>query len=189
MSITPPRQKSLIQAPPSPHYRYGTHHRRSDSIDLGRRGSDGLVLSAAQPRRNSYVSFDSPPGQVHSEQAHKWPGDSAVVAEPIIDLDRITEEYKRDRQSLAQKQVNWCKFLKEHPIDADIYLRNSRSSSSSQVDFPQTSEMLLDKYNTSYNIESDDDNDDDEDEDDENSVKQKEKPAKRVLKKLKSKLT
>lgn len=156
----------------SPNYNYTTQHRRSDSISLGRRGSQ--VSSISSSRFDTFGSTPPPSprggGLGHnnlntqgrrnsnvftlSEKLPTAPTTATVTPmstpAPVIDLDRITEEYDKDRGRLSQKEIKWCKFLKETPVDTDMYW-NSRTSS--EASLPKTSENLLNKYNNNYRIE------------------------------------
>ncbi|KAI3406605.2 hypothetical protein KGF56_000737 [Candida oxycetoniae] len=201
------QQSSSQNVISSPNYQYGTHHRRSHSIDLRPHDSEISVLSlmpSMQISTSSCSSSPKPPEQqvLNRQQARKQinvirnPPKELVPLTPIIDLDRITEEFKKGRKELWQKEMDWYKFLKEKPVDTDIYFRNSSSSSNSSL--PKSSEMLLDKYNSCYNyVGGEDDDDDVEGEKDEKDIqigsaftrgRLKDKLLTRALSKLKIKL-
>ncbi|KAI5959923.1 uncharacterized protein KGF55_005155 [Candida pseudojiufengensis] len=173
----------------SVNYLYGHHHKRSDSIDLGRKGSVSSILSLHQSqsanstppaspqnqyRSNFYKSRREPyeyPQQQQSQQTLQQQQQSSLGLVPelqVIDLDKITEEFKKNQRILAQKEVHWCNFLKEVPIETS----NLSPTCSSKL--PETSEILLDRYNSDYNIK-------------ESDVQKKEKAIRKALSKFRFK--
>ncbi|KAI5949322.1 hypothetical protein KGF54_005557 [Candida jiufengensis] len=136
---TPSTEKSV-------NYHYGHHHKRSDSIDLGRKGSVGSIYSFQQPQSANTTPPTSPQNQYKPKPKRDATELGLVPELPVIDLDKITEEFKKNQRILSQKEVHWCNFLKEVPIDPISKPHNS-------VKLPKTSETLLEKFNSNYNIE------------------------------------
>ncbi|KAI5970116.1 hypothetical protein CANMA_000727 [Candida margitis] len=138
----------------SPNYHYGNYHRRSDSVDFGRRGSTISMLSLQHSiPSNTNTPPTSPQNQYRpnfvkqrqSLEQLQSPLD-LVPESQMIDLDRITQEYRRQQRVLNEAEIKWCNFLKEMPVETQW--RAGKSS----VNLPETSEMLLNKFNSDYNI-------------------------------------
>ncbi|KAI5965053.1 hypothetical protein KGF57_000846 [Candida theae] len=152
--------KGQNQTTSSPNYHYGNSHRRSDSIDLGRRGSAISMLSLQQSTASnsntpptSPQSPQSPQNQYRqsfAKQRHSLEQLQSsldfVPEAQTIDLDEITREFRRQERALHEAEINWFHFLKEMPVETPW------RPNESNVNLPETSEMLLNKYNSEYNI-------------------------------------
>lgn len=80
------------------------------------------------------------------------------MSEPIIDLNKITEEYNNCQRRLSiasmkkanESLVHWCQFLQEEE-DTRFYSQelnqDGLNSSSSVTNLPITSEILLESFN------------------------------------------
>lgn len=147
--------KGESQTNSSPNYHYGNNnHRRSDSIDFGRRGS---VISMLSLQQSTGSNNNTPPvspqqyrhnftKQRHSLEQLQSSLDFVPEAQ-TIDLDEITREFEKQERVLNEAEINWCSFLKEMPVETPWRVNDSK------VDLPETSEMLLNKFNSEYNIE------------------------------------
>lgn len=152
--------KGQTQANSSPNYQYGNNHRRSDSIDFGRRGSAISTLSLQHSiASNTNTPPTSPQNQYRQHFAkqrrsleHLQNPLDLVPESQTIDLDKITREYNKQQRPLNEAEINWCHFLKEMPVE------NRWRSNESNVNLPETSEKLLNKYNSDYNVVSEEAN-------------------------------
>lgn len=146
--------KGQNQTNSSPNYQYGNNHRRSDSIDFGRRGSATSMLSLQHSiPSNTNTPPTSPQNQYRQNFAKQRKSleqlQSSLDLVPesqTIDLDKITREYNKQQRIHNEAEINWCNFLKEMPFETQW------RASESTVNLPETSEMLLNKFNSEYNI-------------------------------------
>ena len=151
------------------------HHKRSNSVHL-QQSSPQQQLHPIFERKNSQGSsvvslsdrsITSPISSLPTTpQDHQ---NSTTIrqrmSEPIIDLNKITEEYNNCQRRLSiasmkkanESLVHWCQFLQEEE-DTRFYSQelnqDGLNSSSSATNLPITSEILLE----SFNEHKDDDN-------------------------------
>lgn len=150
------------------------HHKRSNSIHLQhspQQKQDCIFegkLSQESSRSTLSDSFTSTitttPQQQQQQQQHQQQQTTCFnrfqprLSEPIIDLNKITEEYNNCQRRLSiasikranDSMINWCQFLQEDE-DTRFYSQelnqDGLNSSSSLTNLPISSEILLDTFN------------------------------------------
>jgi len=143
------------------------HHKRSNSVHL-QQSSPQQQLHPTFERKNSQESsvvslsdrsITSPISSLPTTpQDHQNTTIRQRMSEPIIDLNKITEEYNNCQRRLSiasmkkanESLVHWCQFLQEEE-DTRFYSQelnqDGLNSSSSVTNLPITSEILLESFN------------------------------------------
>ncbi|RCK65663.1 hypothetical protein Cantr_01122 [Candida viswanathii] len=158
------------------------HHKRSNSVHLQhspqqqhppsferKNSQESSVLSLSDRSITSPSSLPVTP-QEGSRQV------STVLqqrmSEPIIDLNKITEEYNNCQRRLSiasmkkanESLVHWCQFLQEEE-DTRFYAQelnqNGINASSGLSSLPISSEILLEQFNENHEEKSEDECEDD----------------------------